>query len=96
MQKIIIPKRTYFISLNTFVYCFLCPIIHNRRLYIGKKNLREVYIEFERDLERIYRVDIDNGISDKFEKALLDWIRGHLDRVTLEDVELVRVLELDV
>ena len=81
---------------NTFVYCFLCPIIHNRRLCMGKKNLREVCIEFERDLERLYGVDIDNGISDKFEKALLDWIRGHLDRVTLEDVELVRALKLDV
>ena len=81
---------------NTFVYCFLCPIIHNRRLYIEKKKLWEICIEFERDIERIYGVDTDNGISEKFETALLDWIRGHLDRVALEDVELVRSLELDI
>ena len=81
---------------NILAYCFLCPIIYNRRLYIGKKNLREASTKFERDLERIYGVDTDNGISEKFETALLDWIRGHLDRVTLDAVELVRALELGV
>lgn len=81
---------------NIFAYCFLCPIIYKRRLYREKKNLQEICIEFDRDLERIYGIKTDNGISEKFETALLDWIRGHLDRVPLEDVELVRSLELDI
>lgn len=81
---------------NIFAYCFLCPIIYNRRLYERKKDIQDVCIEFERDLERIYGVETDGSISEEFEKALLDWANGHPDRITPECMELVRLLQSDI
>ena len=81
---------------NIFAYCFLCPIIFTRRLDIGKEKLQKICIEFERDLKRIYGTETDNGISENFETALLDWANRHSDRIISEGIELVGALQSDI
>ena len=76
---------------NIFVYCFLFPIIYNRRNAVKNRGMLfpEILIEFQDDLFKICGTLKEGEISKEFEQALVDWINRHPDRVLPEELKLL-------
>ena len=81
--------RVYLDNRDAFIYCFLSPIIYNKKLHVEDQLLLAVYNEFLEDFERLYGIRNGEELSPEFENALTNWMTVHDDRITLEMKKLL-------
>ena len=81
--------RVYLDNRDAFIYCFLSPIIYNKKLYVEDQLLLAVYNEFLEDFERLYGIRNGEELSTEFENALTNGMTVHDERITLEMKKLL-------